>query len=239
MYLESFRHLIEIDALKRANETNLLNIQSEKNRISALDSKRILFAQEIEASKAAITAIGLSALEREVEILQQSLSRQMEQLNLVTTQKEQSSLELQIAELKDKLQTHEESYFLKLSHSEELEEKIKNHENFLSGSLLTINEIQSEVDQHVAREEKIISDRQSRIEALYLQMHPSLKSLYLELEKNFKGKKPVGFLLQKKCSECHMQVDTLMRASLEEGKSIEFCPNCNRLLIPETAKIYG
>lgn len=239
MYLESYRHLIEIDALKRANESNLLNVHSEKKRISVLELKKLQFLEEIESIKIEISSLRLSELEREINDLQKSLSRQLDQLNLVTTQKEQITLEQQIAELKNKLNSQEETYFEKLELSESLEEKIKNHQTFLIGSVETIRDIQAEVDLTLAKEEKIILDRQGRINALFEQMDASLKSLYLEVEKRFlPPKKPVSYLLTKKCSECHMQVDTTLRASLEEGRSIELCPHCSRLLIPETAKIY-
>jgi predicted CXXCH cytochrome family protein len=62
--------------------------------------------------------------------------------------------------------------------------------------------------------------------------------MYLQTEIRFKNKSPVSFLINKKCSECHMQADSMLKSALEEGRSLEFCPSCGRLLIPETAKIY-
>ena len=48
MYLESFRHLIEIDALERANNTNRQNIIGENKRISDLEGKQKKAREEIE-----------------------------------------------------------------------------------------------------------------------------------------------------------------------------------------------
>jgi predicted nucleic acid-binding Zn-ribbon protein len=62
--------------------------------------------------------------------------------------------------------------------------------------------------------------------------------MYREVELKFKNKSPVSFLIDKKCSECHMLADSMLKTSLEEGRSLEFCPSCGRMLIPETAKIY-
>jgi predicted nucleic acid-binding Zn-ribbon protein len=228
MFLPSFRHLIEIEALKKQNQQNLMQISSENKRISDLDERRAKTRSQIDNL----------ILEEKNLNLSDRFTKLNSQLALAVTEKEQIAFENQIKIVKKEMDDLEVLYFSNLEKSEAIQQELLNYNEFLAGSLESLAIIKTEVANNISAEQKIIENRNLRIESLTELLQPSLKSLYLETEKKFTPKRPVSYLIDKKCSECHMQADNMLKNSLEEGRSIEFCPSCGRLLIPETAKIY-
>ncbi len=238
MFLPSFRHLIEIEALKKQNQQNEQQISSENKRICDLGDRRTKTQLQIETLILDEKNLNLSTNQQQIEILQARFKKLNSQLALAVTEKEQIAFEGQIAIVQTELAALENIYFINLERSEEIESEIADKKEFLYGSLLSLETIKTEVAHNISLEQKIIDDRNLRILALTDQLLPGLKSLYLEIEKKMLPKKAVSYLIDKKCSECHMQVDSILKNSLEEGRTIESCPTCSRLLIPETAKIY-
>lgn len=238
MFLESFRHLIEIEALKRENQQNLERIASENKRISDLEERRKKTLAKNEDLRLEEKNLKLDEIQYKIEDWGTRLTKLNSQLSMAVTEKEQIAFESQIATLTNDIAQNEIDYFTKLEVSEDILSQIKDNEEFMKGSLATLEEIKLEVQDSIAKENTVIENRQKRIDSLVELCHPSLKSLYLAVEKKFLPKRPVSYLIDKKCTGCHMMADSMLKNSLEEGRSIETCPNCGRLLIPETAKIY-
>lgn len=238
MFLESFRHLIEIEALKKENLQNHQQIISENKRISDLDERRNKTSLGNESIKIEEKNLKLTESQNQIEDLQARLSKLTSQLSLSVTEKEQLAFENQIKITKEEIEKLEIIYFEKLEKSEELFTQLNENMEFLKGSLTTLEEIKNEVQENVKKEELIIFNRTKRIDSLLELCHPSLKSLYLEVDKKFRPKSvPVSFLIDKKCTACHMTMDAILKHAVDEGRSLETCPYCSRLLIPETARI--
>jgi predicted nucleic acid-binding Zn-ribbon protein len=238
MFLDSFRHLIEIEALKKENQQNSLRISSENKRISDLEERRKKTLVLNENLTLEEKSLKLTESQNQIEDLQQRHSKLTSQLSLAVTEKEQIAFENQIKIVKDEVEKLEMQYFEKLEKSEEFLALIQENNEFMKGSVNTLEEIKKEVKENIAKEEVIIENRKKRIDSLTDLCHPSLKTLYLDLEKRFAPKAAVSFLIDRKCTACHMQVDSVLAHSLDEGRSLETCPSCSRLLIPDTARIY-
>ena len=238
MFLESFRHLIEIEALKGKIEIEENKIASENKRISDLLALREKKQIEISELDQTVRELKLTEQQLTIDSTISKLNRMISQLDQVTTEKEQITLENQIKNLKDEVEKLEEKYFSNLEESEKIEGDISDRRDFLVGSLETLKELEDEIASETASFKTAIDHLQKRVDSLEALLHPSLKSLYQEIGKKFKKGRPVSFLIDKKCSSCHMQMDSMLKLSLEEGRSLECCPSCGRLLIPETAKIY-
>ena len=238
MFLESFRHLIEIEALKGKIEIEENKIASENKRISDLLALREKKQNEISELDQNLRELKLTEQQLTIDSTITKLNRMNSQLELVTTQKEQITLENQIKNLKEEVAKLEEKYFLGLEESEKNESEISDRRQFLKGSLETIKELEAEIEIETRGFKTAIEHNQLRVDSLMDLLHPSLKSLYLEVAKKYKKGRPVAYLIDKKCSQCHMLMDSMLKLSLEEGRSLECCPSCGRLLIPETAKIY-
>lgn len=238
MYLESFRHLIEIEALKKANQQNFNEIDAQKKRISALESKKAKFTEEITQFKQDILALKLTEREAQIEVLRNQITKLNDQMLMIKTLREQTALEEQIKDLSLKADQDEEEYFLNLEVSENLILRISDHQQFLKGSENTVLEITAEAEIIILAQEKLVRDRELRIDSLLSQCLDDVKSLYARVEKQLAPKKHTSFLINKKCNECHMQIDSMLKNNIENGVSLEVCPHCARLLIPETSRIY-
>jgi predicted nucleic acid-binding Zn-ribbon protein len=238
MFLESFRHLIEIEALKKENSLNHQRIASENKRISDLEARRSKTLSDNDSLKLEEKNLKLTEAQNQIEDLQLRLTKLNSQLSLAVTEKEQIAFENQIKITKDEIERLEILYFENLEKSEALLLQHEENLGFLKGSITTLEEIKKEVQTNIAKEESLINNRMKRIDALLEMCEPSLKNLYQELDKKFRPKSlPVSFLIDKKCMACHMTMDALLKQSVEEGRSLESCPYCSRLLIPETARI--
>lgn len=238
MFLPSFRHLIEIEALKVQNENDSQKIANENKRISDLLAQREKREKDLKFLDEENRNLKLTEKQLEIESLEQKINRMKSQMDLVTSEKEQHALESQLSLLQSEKNQKEEIYFNNLERQESIDEEKKEARQFLEGSLATLEEIKKDVEVEVKKYQDIVNGRLLRVQSLDELCDKSLLNFYLELEKKFKPKRPVAYLIDKKCSQCHMQVDSILKASLEEGRSFETCPTCGRLLIPETAKIY-
>lgn len=238
MFLESFRHLIEIEALKKQNQQNAETIASENKRISDLEERRKKSQSQNEELKIEEKNLKLTDMQNQIEDLQARLNKLTSQLSMATTVTQETAFKNRIQTTQSEIDKLEEIYFGNLEKSEEINNTIKENNEFFKGSLATLEDIKREVAGVIANEESIIANRNKRVDALMELLPPSMKSLYIDLIKKFKPKSPVSYLIDKKCTSCHMAVDSTMKSSLEEGRSLECCPNCSRLLIPETAKTY-
>ena len=238
MYLDSFRHLIEIEALKVQNQNDFVQIANQNKRISDMEQRRNkLLARNLEIDSE-IHELKLITHQLEIETLEQKLTHKKSQLTMVVNAKEEHALVNEISLMSAELEQKEDHYFLSLELSESLESEKKESLQFIEGSKKSQHEIQIEVDCEVLKFQKQIEGRNLRIEALVPQCNGSLISLYHDLEKKFKPNRPVSYLIDKKCTQCFMLQNSTFKAAVEEGRSFESCPNCGRLLIPETAKIY-
>ena len=238
MFLDSFRHLIEIEALKKENLTNQHRITSENKRISDLEERRnktLLLNDHLSLEE---KSLKLTESQNKIEDMQLRFSKLTTQLSLAVTEKEQLAFENQIKLVKEEITKSEEFYFEALEKSEVLQALIQENTEFMKGSVATLEDIKKEVLINIQIEKDLISNRNKRIDSLIDQCHPSLKDLYLDLEKRFAPKSAVSFLVDKKCTACHMQVDAVLSHSLDEGRSLETCPSCSRILIPETSRFY-
>ena len=160
------------------------------------------------------------------------------QLTMVVNEKEQLALNSQISLMQTELNQFEEKYFAFLERTERIETEKKDNKTFIEGSKISLIEIKKEVDDQTKIYQQKIDGRILRIQALIDQCNVSLINLYIDLEAKFKPLRPVAYLIDKKCSQCHMLKNATFKAAVEEGRSFETCPTCGRLLIPETAKIY-
>jgi predicted nucleic acid-binding Zn-ribbon protein len=238
MFLESFRHIIEMEALKKQNQENLRRISSENKRISDLVERRKKSENSVENLKKEDQELKLSTTQRVVDDLITRQKKLQSQLSLAVTEKEQQAFEKQIEIVKKEIENEESIYFEKLERSENLTSEIEDLKEFIQGSFETLQTISSEVKNEIEKEEKIIQGRLLRINSLKEQLHPTARSLYDQCENKTKLVPPVSFMIDRKCSECHMMLDYALKSTLEQGTSVECCPHCGRLLVPDSAKNY-
>jgi predicted nucleic acid-binding Zn-ribbon protein len=233
MYLESFRHLIEIESLKTKIREQNDALNSETKRLTDLDAQRKKLQASIEELAKEDQLLHVKNQELIIATEEKNLAHLKAQLEMVKNEKELNATTHQIQTVTASLFTHEEEYFIALERSEIIHKELKDAKSFLEGSLSTRAEIEKDVEETKKEVDEKIYFLKARITSLLDQCHKSAKDLYLASEKL-----GVAFILDRTCSKCHMQVSSILKSSVEEGRSLECCPNCGRFLIPETAKVF-
>jgi predicted nucleic acid-binding Zn-ribbon protein len=233
MYLESFRHLIEIESLKTKINEHSAVYAGEVKRITDLDAQRSRLQTKVEELIAEEHELHLKNLELTINSEEQNLTHLKTQLDYVKNERELAATNHQIETVQKALQLHEEKYFISLERSEIIHEEIKNAKQFLEGSFSTREEINKDVIAAKVETDEKIFYLNARIDSLLEQCHKSARDLYTSSSKT-----GVAFIIDKTCSKCHMQISSILKSSIEEGRSLECCPSCGRFLIPETTRIY-
>ena len=233
MYLESFRNIIEIESLKSKIREYDAILSGELKRITDLDALRQRHLNRIEELSKVENELHLKTLELTIASEESRLIRLSEQMDLVKNDKELAAITHQLQTLKESMARNEEKYFENLEISENLHQEVKDAKQFLTGSIDTKEEIIKEVESVKSDVNEKIFYLNARINSLLEQCNKSARDLYLSSEKT-----GVAFINGKVCSKCHMQISSVMKTTVEEGRNLECCPHCGRFLIPETAKIY-
>jgi len=238
MFIDTFRNFIEIEGLKSKMALHLANISGENKRISDLSSKRESIDAEIKQFQTTIHDLKLKDLELKISALESSLSKLKMQMNMVKNEKELSSLNHEIEHTKTQLTELESTYFLGLEKSEELNLKILEHQEFLKGSLQSLNEIKSEAEIIIEKNQQEIINYQKRVDAILENEKPAHKQLYLEMSTKFKTSSACSFINHKNCSACRINIDANTVNNVENGRALELCPNCGRILLPNNLNLY-
>lgn len=232
MIVDTFRNFIEIMGLRKKEAELLKEIASENKRISVLADKRTAIKQEIESLKDEQRQLKIKEMELETNALTIKLNRFKDQINLVKNDKELQSITHEVSHHENLINELETKYFSALERSEQIDGIIKDHEGFLSGSESTLKEIESEVNGANQVHYNEIKNLNNRIQALLESEKPANQKLYLEIEKKFASTSPFSYLNGKNCQTCRISIDVQTANNIEYCRSLEFCPNCGRLLLP-------
>jgi len=232
MIEESFQNLLEINSLFLKIHDLELASKGELKRLGDLESLEGLKLALLEVKKAEIKAIHLKEMELEISKILDQINRHKAQINLITTQKELDSLTHEIENDSKKVENLEADYFLKLELFENLNQEIKDLENFLSGIKNTKKEIEGEVNASLVIKKNEIENFQKRVDSLIEMCDKSVKNIFKDFVYKNKISDPISFIKSKNCSRCKISLDSMTIQNVENKRSIEICSNCNRILLP-------
>lgn len=238
MIIETFRNFIEIESLNKKIAQHIAEIASQEKRLIDAEGKKESALLQINEKNELIHSLKLKEIELAVSTLEKKLGQYQEQMNLVKTQKELDSLTHEINSTKAKLTEAESDFFSKIDQASLLETSIKDLKNFCTGIDSSIAEIKNEVEQEIFHHQKEIKNYQNRVESLLDQQNPVDKKMYLELSKKFKSSTPTAFINGKNCSVCRINIDAQTINLVDHAKSLELCPNCGRILLPNNLNLY-
>lgn len=238
MIIETFRNFIEIDGLRNKIAKHIAEIAGQEKRLIDTLSKKQKAISDIESKNDKIKSFKLKELELSVADLEKKVSHFKEQMNQIKTQKELDSLNHEIKTSSETLAIAEKDFFEKIDIASKLEKEISDLNNFLTGIDVSITEIKSEVQSEIIVQQKEIDNFQLRINSLLDQVNPSYKKMYLELSERFKSTSPTAFINGKNCSVCRINIDAQTINLVDHAKSLELCPNCGRILLPNNLNLY-
>jgi len=234
MSAESFKILKEINSLSmRRNE--LLEIElKEKKRIVFIQNNRNdreeLLAEledKLKANKSELTQT-----ENQINTLSQKIEKDSTNLESLVDETSINSLHKQINEMKEKLDSNEELGLELLDSIEETEKEIIECKDFLKGSLETLTEIKSEVEQTIAHNQKEIDSLIKRESLLKEELPIKFKSkIELILKKNIQISSFTR-IKSESCEFCRFNLSKMDIISIEDNLNIKSCQGCSRIFLP-------
>lgn len=238
MSLSDFSHLIEVQSLDRQINILLNEIDEEKGRISFLEKQRLNKQNNFDQLKVSLQESKKILATREAEL--NSLSSKIDQNKAhaknVSSQKQLESLEKEEAALSTEYEKLELVVLELMENIEANEEESKTLESFLSGSLETIQNITLEVESISKNKNLEIKYLDERIENLFSCIEKNILESFLQARKKHRFNNSLAFIQSGSCSICKMGLDQMLKSRVEHGEVPEFCPNCDRLLTPLSAK---
>jgi predicted nucleic acid-binding Zn-ribbon protein len=175
-----------------------------------------------------------SLLEKNLAQTTTKLTQAEQKLANAQTQIQQTAAEHEISHLKLQ-KTNEENRWFELSElMENLKLKLTEHQEFLIGSLKSLQELKQEVDQIISIEKKHIHNYQSRIDSLLSEVDPKIKFRYEDLRK--KTNRPLAYIINQNCEKCLCQISYAIIMNVEKMTSYETCLGCGRILLPHNTR---
>lgn len=170
-------------------------------------------------------------LENELAVKQGHLEKAQAQIETAVNQTECDALEKQIATLLPQVEQLTASVLEFMEQIELLEEEIKNIDNFLNGATQGLAEIESDVKSEKSQlNEQIIQYQSLREDELMIALSPSHKNEVKNSLAKFADKSPFAQLNGKNCRICGAQADSFQSKEIENGRDIQFCNGCERIL---------
>jgi len=144
--------------------------------------------------------------------------------------KELLSLQQSILKLETQGKEAENKYWDILKKIEERKQKKVEYKKTIRACQLEYNKDLGEYKKLKSQTELSLAEIKSQQEAVQEQLLPEVNKLYLEAEKRF----PFSFvakLYKESCTGCHIGVSSNLVKRIREGKAIQYCDNCGRILI--------
>jgi predicted nucleic acid-binding Zn-ribbon protein len=232
--MESFKILKEINSLSM-RKSELLDLKAnEEKRITFIQSNR----EQRETSRLELQETlknqksELTLTENQINLLSQKIEKDGMSLLSLVDKNSIESLQKQIAEMKDKLDTNEESGLEILESIEELEQEIEDCEEFLKGSLESLVEIQQEVGEKVTIIQTEIDSIDKRDSLLMNELPDKFKNrIELILKKNIQISSFTRIKAEA-CEFCRFKLSKVDIGSIEDKLNIKSCQGCSRIFIP-------
>lgn len=239
MNLESFTTLIEIQSLDKYIGNHQKVIESEKNRIVALEKERNDKEHSLKEKKEILKDKKEKLLHHENTLsdLQNKLAKSTENMTFAKSEQQVKAIEKEQATLHPLIEEHEGAVLELMENVELLEEEINNIEQFLTGSLTSLKSIKEEVDQIVEKENKEINNYNERIETLKNNCEKGVIEIFENINQKYRFNNPLSFIENHSCNQCRFSINRMLESQLEKGTLLEQCPGCGRIFTPHAARV--
>lgn len=232
--LQSYSLLREIQSLDVSIKKHMDRIEAEKLRLDQINRMRSTRTGEKEELLKSLEELSdtTAAKEKELFTLDSNLKQAKTNLSSAATNTQMEALEKQIRESSVQVDALEEEILNLLTNSEEIESAVNEHDEFLQGSLETLEVIKKEVNDIQKVEQLEIDKYHERIERVSQNIPENLfKSFQLARTKH-RFNNPITKIKGNSCSMCRFILDSQTSSLVELFKTIEFCGQCERLIAP-------
>jgi predicted nucleic acid-binding Zn-ribbon protein len=236
---ENYRILKEINSLNNSVLSLEKVIKNELNRISKIEEMRKKRSTLKESSNLTLKELRqkLSKIEERIAYFDNLINKGKVQLNQVFSENEVSALSSQIENAQNEMDEFEMQGLEIIEKMDKASDEIKNCTTFLEGSLETISEIEAEINESNHDVYKEIKTKKNRKEILFDQLPPGVsKKLTYLIDKGL-SLAPLSQITDHNCCEmCGYLVPMAILSAVEKQSKFMCCPNCERILIPQSSK---
>jgi len=237
MSKESFKILKEINSLTINKEEIQLKINAQLGRVQFVNTNReTRNVQKLnDQNLLKETNSNLNLIENEISHLQIKLTKDKENLAMISTEQTLKNMEKQIADTEIKLGILEEKGIEELDKLEVIEERISAADEFLAGSLESLKDIEAEVETTNSEHQISLNKLTKRIDLLIEELPTEFSYRYTKtLDSNIKGS-IFARIKNDACEYCRSGLSKVEIQKVEDQLSLKNCASCGRIFIPQAA----
>lgn len=238
MAIDDFKHLIEAQSLEKKMKEHLDAIEEQKNRVKHIENQRELASnnkEELESHLAKKTEL-LNSSEKKLFEAEAKFEKTKEHIPLARNEQEANALQSEIETLEPLIEKLQEEILELMEEVEITSGEIKEKEEFLAGSLTSLEKIKDESDLEIKAENDNVQVLQERVDSLLDQADSVHKTAYLLSNEKHRFNNPLCFVDNSACHVCRFTLNQMQANEIEKGTVTESCPGCGRLLTPLSAK---
>lgn len=234
--MEHFKTFIELQSLLKKIATHEDQVRSSESRIEFIEAsraKRVELRDQLCTKRDQVNK-DLNDQEKLLFNKERDLKRATDNLTQASSESQMKALETEIERVTEEIDVIQEGILEKLEEEESITANITESDEFLLGSLETLNEVKAEVKIEVDKELKEINNYKSRIGLLSDSLEKAHRDFFNQTLENVKDNQVISFLTGKICTRCKYEASSTQITEIENGRSIEVCDSCSRILIPAT-----
>ncbi len=169
-------------------------------------------------------------LERDLAELEGQKKKDEERLMAIKTNKEYQAALHEIETIKNHIKGKEDLILEGMEAMDEAKTKLKESESELTRAKAAFEEQKQQIEVELkAYLEEVDGQRQER-DSLMSQLADDIQREYQRLLKAKNGR-AVAVVAYEQCMGCSMKIPAQTYNEVVQGKTIQFCPNCNRILL--------
>jgi len=237
MNIDDFKTIVEIANLDFKVTNHNKKIAEQNKRVEEIKTQRNEKEQLLSHSteKLKESQGELKSLEAKIFEVEKKLSQGEDRLTIVTSEKQLNATQTEINTGKILKESLEGQALELMEKIDFYQDENSTSKEFLDGSVSTLEEIENEVKDQVAKETKEIENLNKRIEALLETCPPLLKTPFLASRKKFKDDFSVAWAEDGVCNRCQYAVSKNDQQNINRAINVEVCMSCERILIPKSA----
>ncbi len=214
------KHLDAISS-EESRKDNVLNLRAKR------ETEKVGFQEKTKENGALISCL-------EKELFDWEKKRRQAELNQerASDQKQAEALEKEINQITPRCEELEEKVLNLLEENECLDTQVAECDEFLKGSLKTLEQIDKEITEETQVERQQISNYEERITALLESIPQELRNAFKLAREKHRFNMPLARIVNRSCEKCRFQVDSQTLSLIDQAKTISHCDQCQRLLIP-------
>lgn len=230
--LATLAELQQADTAMAAIDKELSGVQ---NRIDLLENDLAAIRAQMEEKKKALEELKKEYRSEEMEVkrIEDGISRSEAKLRSVKTNKEYQSMLKEMEDSKHKISDIQDIMLTLLDRIEAGEKEVAGLSSDVAVVQSEVNEKKAEILSHSEALRQKRNDLLSERESIWRDLPPKLQTMYARAIQQGRGI-GVSAVIDAVCQSCRMNIPPQQYIELIRLDSMKLCPNCQRIIFPDT-----